>query len=933
MLRRKPYQKVPASPDDFDNESTPLYSESNGKQRGWSTASIVVITLTSIVGAIGLILGAIALHQNNTGFFPAGANLNVGDLKSTGHVDFSMITKYTEPAGIVPGGAPITSKRGIHKGRSVLVYDVQPGDQNIILGNHDVTYDIRFPSKMGSYVQKSYVIFSNTSNPHTIRFTGELSGDCSQYAQTTFDAERIFPVAQFEPRVGGSIEFKVVDCGTIFRRDSRYVNFCTEDLSVCSHPEENVNATWLFSQMTKVDGMLDTSKAQVKPAPEFIVVGQAQPGVNSWPVSLNKRMDDFHKKAHKSASRMMDMNKRNPTSQGKRLLQTIPTFPSFLNTIPLPPANAVHVDTIHDALKLLYGKVVTNTTIFLHAGEYRENVILDGFVSNCDASLSTDLGDTTGPLKCAGLNFIGDARILAGKTVVNGHYREIWEVDNILLGTYGSRGHVECLNSTSIKADRPPNEDFQTNLAGFVFYPFTVDYVQLGLVPGDKILISDGDNRGFHQEKTVTAVSGSTISFAEPGCFASGLGAAVTFLPNRRIVGQAKALTGNVFFPPFFSAEEQFETVSAALNVQVQANVRGLYVYMNETTSPYGINMLTPCMSSSGPYLDGLVCRSQVNSPAALFMTGQADSWTGSPNFEQYTQESHNISQFETEPVVRSELGHITLIDGQYYTRNSYLTVSELVLLGKIANIHLRDNSFLRAESLVAVSDGTTMASTPNSVIETNTCMMLSGNIVPVRLGTRGKFRVNYNIAKIGTKVAGNLCFFGTEESSIQMIEDFPLFLLGQPDAFELLNCSVYQYNLLDTSKLRIDAAPLLTNAAAKGIASQSASVILQGMPIAPFSDINANDYDISKDTNYLTGSSAQALTLSQVQRDLLVGRTMKLYAKTAHNHTLTLTEGATWDGVNTIATFSTVGSGLTYHVIDENTVALEGSNGVTFSA
>lgn len=929
MNKKPTYLKVGAFGDKDSSESTPLFGGSG--RLGWG--AMTAIGLAVVVGVVALIVGGIALGQNNDGFFPAGKNLVVGNLKSTGIVDFSGITTYIQPGGMDPSFAPLQTKRTDHQGRTTLIYNVQPGDQNIILGNPTVTYDIRFPAKMGAYVQKSYVIFSNTTNAHTVRFTGLLAGNCDTYQQTTFDGDRAFPVAKFQPRAGAAIEFTVVDCGTVFRRGSRYVDYCTPDVSYCSHPEENLNATWLYSQMTKVDGLLDTSLAKVKPAPEFIVVGQAQPGVVSWPVSLNKRVMEVHERAVKHVNSNMHLRSektRDLHARTNRLAQIIPIYPSFINTIALPPADAVHVATIQEAMRLLQGKVITNTTIYLHAGTYNENVVLDGFVSNCDASGSQAIEENQGTNQCRGLNFVGDARILAGKTMVNGHYPDLNTPENILFGGDGSRVAITCINSTSINVDRP------VNLGWVPLYPFTPDYAQLGLVAGDKIIISDGVNRNFKQEKTVTAVSGSIINFLEPGCTANGLGAAVTFLPNRVIVGQAPDLTAAAPTPL-----EQFSTVPAALNTQVQANVVGLYVRIKTPSGAFPVNIDATCLISGGSVLSNVVCNGlNAASPDAMVISGSRDGIFSSPNFNQDAQLSHNFTESDVVARRGGFTNSITAINGNMLIIHGFMQIREIAVLG--GTYFPLQLSRVNARSIVAVSTGSCAFTNEGSQTIVGTFMCLSKNTRGLRARWNGQITVSEGVAKIEANSTTQPCISVVDNSRVEIIDPFApgeiQTFLGA-DALQFIGCPASQYVVQHTGVLHITDVPQLVNAASKGQVDETARAIVANNPIAPFivfSNTGSTAYSgvrIQKNSGFLTGTSAQLLTLSQANRDIMEGRTMHLYSRTAQNHTLTLAAPATWDGVSTVARFApVVGSGLTYYVVDKDNVVVIASKGITFA-
>ena len=78
----------------------------------------------------------------------------------------------------------------------------------------------------------------------------------------------------------------------------------------------------------------------------------------------------------------------------------------------------------------MQNKVVTNTTILLRSGTYNENLVVDGFDSNCGNTGSNDVNDPFSVVACRGVTIIGDNRRVAGYTWTKGgtEYQPITEI-------------------------------------------------------------------------------------------------------------------------------------------------------------------------------------------------------------------------------------------------------------------------------------------------------------------------------------------------------------------------------------------------------------------------------------------------------------------------------------------------------------------------
>lgn len=192
--------------------------------------------------AFGIIMSPPGHGNVNSPLFAGDVNVS-GRLKITGIFDLSMAQGVDPQPWLVPQ----VKKRSVGT-RSVLSYIMTPNNQAVLLGEPGVTYDIMLPDKLSQYVGRDYYVYSNTSGAHTIRITAsanDINSNCNvNYPATTWDRDRLLPVAKFDAHPGCFMHFKVVDCGTIMRIESRCVDLCTADLSHCQHPQEDINATW-----------------------------------------------------------------------------------------------------------------------------------------------------------------------------------------------------------------------------------------------------------------------------------------------------------------------------------------------------------------------------------------------------------------------------------------------------------------------------------------------------------------------------------------------------------------------------------------------------------------------------------------------------------------------------------------------------------------
>jgi len=227
----------------------------------WGWGWVTFLVLTFAIAAIALGFAAAAYARKSDVSDP----LTVNTLTVTGDYDFCDASE-AECEWMMP--VPPT-RRNMNV-RSTQIYNVNPGDTQIILGNQGIQYDLRFPKKLSGYVGKEYHIFSNTTEAHTILFTNAIAApSCAvEYSDTTWDDARKFPLAKFLAEAGAYIHFRVVDCGTVTVIETRNVDFCFENMTVCEHPKRNINAPWADIKDAKITGTLDLSDANVvQPGP------------------------------------------------------------------------------------------------------------------------------------------------------------------------------------------------------------------------------------------------------------------------------------------------------------------------------------------------------------------------------------------------------------------------------------------------------------------------------------------------------------------------------------------------------------------------------------------------------------------------------------------------------------------------------------------
>lgn len=264
--RKSAFKRI-GPPNGNDSETSPLLDQSGFA--GEDSKSIRAIDRPARIGlGIALALSAIAITGLIVASFALG-NTNKGQIAFQNPTHFQNITaKYVKidmdgildvsmgmlvpPMWMIP---PVVRKRG--EKRSNVVYQVTPDNQAVLLGTPGVTYDIQFPKKVQSYVNKDYYIFANETGAHTVKFSGALDGGVctAPYQQTTFDEGRLYNTALFDAtKAGCFIHFKVVDCGTVMPIESRCVKFCTSDLSECAYPTVNPETVYAH----KTSGPLNT---------------------------------------------------------------------------------------------------------------------------------------------------------------------------------------------------------------------------------------------------------------------------------------------------------------------------------------------------------------------------------------------------------------------------------------------------------------------------------------------------------------------------------------------------------------------------------------------------------------------------------------------------------------------------------------------------
>lgn len=473
-------------------------------------------------------------------------------------------------------------------------------------------------------------------------------------------------------------------------------------LSILTH---NMNSGFSVDYLT-VNKKLDTSQAKIVSAPRYIVVGEPTPGVKSFPVSIDtfpsvpfkkrekqrtteemftthdymmKRIEAYNTYCETSASnrafceemynKTHDVGRQwEPFSveEQRKRFPPVPSYPSaFFNGLGEEwaiPEDAVHVDTLKEAIDLLESKVVTNTTVLVHPGTYAEPVRIGGWAQDGNTVYQSE----GAPLRGQRIQIIGDNRFIASKTYVHGLSSTSEPLFNpkagfpapaqpIYLGSSASEVKLTCVAGNRMRVEMINSES--SVFDGLAVSP---DFVLAGVRAGDRVRLYNYDTNTISSDKVITHVGGACVSpfyqfpllceiewAGTTGCDVGfeTVGSSVTFLPNRifappanpqerpglsqtnehisasqvSLIGLELVAAPDVAFPVMIAggqSEANFFTGSMTFTGHLNPNTIG------------GLNLITGVPASPTNFYDiglmigGLPCCGAASLPNSIFVRG-----------------------------------------------------------------------------------------------------------------------------------------------------------------------------------------------------------------------------------------------------------------------------------------------------------------------
>ena len=670
------------------------------------------------------------------------------------------------------------------------------------------------------------------------------------------------------------------------------------------------------SPSVTVTDVLDLSMAQVKTAPESIVIGSPVDGIESFPTTP--------------------------------VAKTIPIFPNPINPGgTFPPSNAVHVDTFQEALLLLQGKVINDTTIYVHPGVYEENVEFEGFFSQCTGT--SDLGNATAKT-CRGLTVVGDNRRIVGYSFVNDGYTAFF-IPGLDFGSDRSRVNLTCL-STGVQGViqvELTKTDETSNLCdgGATCQP---DFAAVGVVAGDRIktYATIDDTTIAYYDLIVVSVSGNEITyeFATPPVDVnvcpvavdtsdnSPGTSAIVVEPNRIIQAQGLATTGDDTLDRVTSPNAALNTGQASLlyGFTIRGPPAGTvmrHVLLENspnsgsgTTNIFVDETFGGTLFSQAVHVSGSSRGTFPNDGSASYFldTGTQDSghtWScflGGSSTSQLQQSGSSYRKWNHITVIN---GRFTMLDGN---PSAFVQSGNVVSrIGTTSAVSLSDNSHLKTEYLFVAAD----------------------DDFAIRLQRFSSLRIRFGEMRIVGRNAFTACVYTQEQARVDVDSDVdnrfycndPVFVwwaTGQSAiAFQDSLTSfgdntnfVAAINADPNAAITFGRSGLTDRIGYTGVANfvpWYTLHILRGTPtlvVLP-DQLASPDSSSLDETNYFEA------------------KIYNVYAETAEAHTLFINSGgATWDGVNRLVCFDgNVGSGITFLVLDATTITVISSKGVTFAA
>jgi hypothetical protein len=653
-------------------------------------------------------------------------------------------------------------------------------------------------------------------------------------------------------------------------------------LGVYSSATLNLGATTRYANVDTLvvpvtatfTGIFDISAALVETTPDVIIVGSAPTGVDSFPAYDNFRRK---KRAFPSAA----------------LTPLIPTnYAAYMGD----PSTFFPVTTINDGISLLRNKQVYNTTMLVHAGTYNENLLFSEFTTNC--LFNTERNHDGTRQACTGLIVIGDTRRVVGKPFTHNATRVGTVPEE---GDPGKIAILSCPTLSSVEVTL-----FDANLQP--------DFNGLYVVPGDIMTWYD-PNDDTYVDKTITAVNGPILEFAEEGCIIFN-GTSIVIQPNRIVKCQGAAssefstvhankrsyetglncvkLSGNMAFHGFrVVAPDAGYIVDSMVSIDDGSVVTsGLVIDNSAGSTEYGLEVTGDVAPSTPtPFRD-----------ERNYLPGTSE-YTSSRNTSSYTS-PNGVTILKAEmvlrPLARAAFDNVYIF-GSYVEmfRQSQLTVfSTFTLVNSVIDASAGFNSILDIGSInyfgsEAYTLWTARLSETMVFGDARFYFPPLQNAEPFNLGS-----LSSNVLLLGPLSVFNGC-----ESLVYMTHGTTLEVQG-------VLIPITSNSFADSNNV------IVTNLWTKGADTMTTNTANRGMTL-----------------HLLAGSGARTVTFSSALAGMLYTE-HTFYATTAQAHVITFAGTATFDGSNGTATFDgAIGTAIRFLVVSSTRVLVTFTSGtITYS-
>lgn len=641
-----------------------------------------------------------------------------------------------------------------------------------------------------------------------------------------------------------------------------------------------------------VSGIVDFSRAQIKTAPKAIVIGNPTPGITSWPTTLVSR-----NKARKSVAR------------NGRQRNILPNFPGFLPSGPYPPAGAIKVNTFREAILLLQGKVVNDTTIYVHPGTYTENVHLDGYFGRCSFA-STDLNEGTtssGQSSCRGLVVVGDNRAVAGVSYMHGGNAPAWFRTD-LLGNWGGVTSLSCNGTRTL----------QVTVDGA-----NPDFIGLGIVAGDKLVAYKASTDTYYDLVVQSAINTNqllitTDSWSGSCPFDGSKGSLLTFLPNRVIQGRGyPAACGDAW--------QNHGDLVMPVSVLDTGNVGLIYGFHVKAppTNECTLTLITSNDQGSAQ-MTGIVGDDRTVSTyyhaTFIFVANQMQF---SPYSGSVTQEPYNYGPIAAS--VLTSLGGATT----YIESLGSVTAGSWNFIGRIQQSFGAGTQYFLGLNIHAPPGQKCAYVVDDGSIRSEIMFISGGDEASICLAGTASFSEVYGATTINNENSGAACVRVIDHAVFQLADAGWGHSFSECDIGFFVNQSA-SLQISDTGAGLGSTSNVGTFLSMSDSASVTYGSVVQRPAMA-----NGASGAIRPDYRYqyLDGTSALHMTIAAPLTDYL-NKEYSILSRSAYAHTIVLSGGATWDGTHTTATFPAAArSGLKFDVVSPTMIIVNDNIGsVTFS-